>query len=62
MAELGLVSISFRNLSVDEILAAVKQAGLSCVEWGSDVHAPCMDTEKLEYIAKHQQQENKQRK
>ena len=58
MAELGLVSISFRNLSVDEILAAVKQAGLSCVEWGSDVHAPCMDTEKLEYIAKHQQQEN----
>ena len=58
MAELGLVSISFRNLSVDEILAAVKQAGLSCVEWGSDVHAPCMDTEKLEYIAKRQQQEN----
>lgn len=57
MAELGLVSISFRSLSVDEIFTAVKEAGLSCIEWGSDVHAPCQDKEKLEYIAARQKQE-----
>lgn len=40
MAKLGLVSISFRNHSPREVLAAAKAAGLSCIEWGSDVHAP----------------------
>lgn len=53
---LGLVSISFRNLSVEEILAAVKKAGLTCVEWGSDVHAPCHDIENLKRIAELQNQ------
>lgn len=36
----GLVSISFRRYSVDEILNACKSAGLSWIEWGSDVHVP----------------------
>ena len=36
----GLVSISFRRYSVDEILDACKSAGLSLIEWGSDVHVP----------------------
>ena len=48
---LGLVSISFRSHSPKEILAAVKQAGLTCVEWGSDVHAPCRDMDRLQEIA-----------
>lgn len=51
MYSLGLVSISFRKNTVDEIIAAVKKAGLSCIEWGSDVHAPCNDIETLERIA-----------
>lgn len=46
----GLVSISFRTHSPEEIIKAVKNAGLSCVEWGSDIHAPCNDAEKLEKI------------
>ena len=51
MFDLGVVSISFRDKSPEEILAAAKAAGLSCVEWGSDVHAPCRQTEKLREIA-----------
>ena len=48
---LGLVSISFRPHSPKEILEAVKSSGLCCIEWGSDVHAPCNDTERLQEIA-----------
>lgn len=51
---LGLVSISFRGHSPEEIVKAVTRAGLSCVEWGSDIHAPCRDTEKLREIARLQ--------
>lgn len=54
--ELGLVSISFREFTVEQIMQAVKNAGLTCVEWGSDVHAPCNDAEKLAEIVKLQQQ------
>ncbi len=48
---LGLVSISFRQHTPQEILEAMKKAGLTCIEWGSDVHAPCRDMEKLRHIA-----------
>lgn len=48
---LGLVSVSFRKYTVREILEAMKKVGLSFVEWGSDVHAPCDDMEKLFEIA-----------
>ena len=37
---LGLVSISFRDKSPEELLVALKASGLTCIEWGSDVHAP----------------------
>ena len=53
---LGLVSISFRQHTPSEILKEVKRAGLSCIEWGSDVHAPCQDTEKLRQIAELQKE------
>ena len=48
---LGLVSISFRKHSPKEILEAMKHTGLSVVEWGSDVHAPCTNTVRLAEIA-----------
>jgi len=38
--KLGLCSISFRKNSPEEILSAMKEAGLSVIEWGSDVHCP----------------------
>ena len=48
---LGLVSVSFRQHSPREILEAVKETQLSCIEWGSDVHAPCNDIKRLREIA-----------
>ena len=53
---IGLVSISFRSHTPKEILEAARAAGLSCIEWGSDVHAPCNDTERLMEIAELQKE------
>ena len=53
---LGLVSVSFRKHTPNEILEAVKASGLSCIEWGSDVHAPCRDTQRLSQLAKLQKE------
>jgi 3-dehydroshikimate dehydratase len=36
----GLVSVTFRRLGVDEIVALAAGAGLAAVEWGADVHVP----------------------
>jgi 3-dehydroshikimate dehydratase len=36
----GLVSITFRSLSPKHIIELVARAGLSGIEWGSDVHVP----------------------
>ena len=46
----GLASVSFRDLSPEQIIEAVKKAGLRWIEWGSDVHAPCYDYENLNFI------------
>lgn len=48
---LGVVSVSFRQHTPKEILEAAKSAGLSHIEWGSDVHAPCHDRRTLRQIA-----------
>ena len=53
---LGLVSVSFRPFAPEAILKAVAGAGLTCIEWGSDVHAPYKDLEKLNAIAALQKQ------
>lgn len=36
----GLVSISFRGLSPNQIIALTVRAGLDSIEWGGDVHVP----------------------
>ena len=48
----GLCSVSFRELTVEEIIAAVKDSGLDGIEWGGDVHVPHGDVEKAKYVAK----------
>lgn len=40
MNKTGLVSISFRSLSCEEIIKLVSDCGLHGIEWGSDVHVP----------------------
>ena len=56
--QLGLVSVSFRDHSPQEIINAVREAGLTCIEWGSDVHAPCTDKNCLKKIAAMQKTAN----
>lgn len=50
---LGLCSVSFRKHAAEDILRAMQSAGLSCIEWGSDVHCP---PEKAKEIAELQTQ------
>lgn len=47
----GLVSVTFRQLSVAEIIKLAKQAGLDGIEWGSDIHCPPNDLENAKNIA-----------
>lgn len=36
----GLVSVTFRNHSVEEIIEMANEAGLQGIEWGGDIHVP----------------------
>ena len=47
----GLVSVSFRKLSVSEIFRLCERCELSCVEWGGDIHAPAGDMQRAGEIA-----------
>ena len=47
---LGLVSVSFRPYTPEDILKAMTKAGLNYIEWGGDVHAPAGDMEKVEQL------------
>ncbi|HEY0471322.1 MAG TPA: TIM barrel protein [Kribbella sp.] len=39
----GLVSVTFRQLAVEEVVQVAEQAGLAAIEWGGDVHVPLGD-------------------
>ena len=54
MYQTGLVSVSFRGLSPEEVIALCKQNGLSRIEWGSDIHVPPTDPENATRVAKLQ--------
>ncbi len=53
----GVVSVSFRQNSIEEIIQEVKKAGLSCIEWGTDVHACPEDENSLNKIVSLQSSE-----
>ncbi len=48
----GLVSVSFRNHTIEEIVTATKNANLSCIEWGGDIHVPHGDVKKAKVAFK----------
>ncbi|MBN1579350.1 MAG: sugar phosphate isomerase/epimerase [Anaerolineae bacterium] len=50
MIHSGLVSITFRQLSPQEIIDLVTQAGLEGIEWGGDVHAPHGDVARARQV------------
>ena len=39
----AMTSVTFRSLSVDDIISLVKESGLDGIEWGGDVHVPVGD-------------------
>ena len=47
----GIVSITFRNKSIDEVIALAADNGLSAIEVGSDVHAPRTDLAECRRVA-----------
>jgi len=47
----GMVSVTFRKFSVDEIVNITAQAGLDGIEWGGDIHVPHGDFGAAEYAA-----------
>ncbi len=48
----GLVSVSFRKLSCQEIIKLTKSADLRYIEWGGDIHVPPTNIENAKEIAK----------
>jgi len=50
MLKTGLTSITFRPLSVDDIIALVKECGIDGIEWGGDVHAKPGEVETAKAI------------
>ena len=47
----GLVSVTFRQLSVDQIIAQTRAAGLQGIEWGGDIHVPHGDLAHAREVA-----------
>lgn len=54
----GLVSISFRQLTPEQIVSAVSNAGLANIEWGADVHCKPEDKAASELINKLSAEKN----
>lgn len=52
MIKTGLVSVTFRQLSVEEVVETAKNAGLKGIEWGGDVHVPAGDIVNAEKVRK----------
>ncbi|MDY7011536.1 MAG: TIM barrel protein [Planctomycetota bacterium] len=52
MIKSGLVSVTFRQLSPEEIVELVAKAGLDGIEWGGDIHVPHGDTKRAGKVRK----------
>ena len=50
MIRSGLVSITFRQLSPEEIVELAAQAGVEGIEWGGDIHVPHGDLERARRV------------
>ena len=50
MFHTGLVSISFRGNTAEELIQAAKETGITAIEWGSDVHVPAGDVQRAAQV------------
>lgn len=39
----AMSSLTFRNKSIEQVIALAQATGLAAIEWGSDIHVPPMD-------------------
>ena len=51
MFSTGLVSVTFRKLSVDEIISIAVDNKLDGIEWGGDIHVPPNDLDNAKAVA-----------
>lgn len=47
----GLCSVTFRGLSVPDLVRQARDAGVEAIEWGGDVHVPAGDTDAAKAAA-----------
>lgn len=47
----GLCSVTFRQLTPEQIVLHAAEAGLEVIEWGGDVHVPAGDPERAAQVA-----------
>lgn len=52
MFKTGLCSVTFRSLSVEEVIGLAVTVGLDGIEWGGDVHVPAGNFEQASAVAK----------
>lgn len=52
MIKTGLVSVTFRNRSPQDIISLVKKADLDAIEWGGDIHVPHGDLKQAKEVYK----------
>ncbi|WP_245958598.1 sugar phosphate isomerase/epimerase family protein [Microbacterium bovistercoris] len=48
----GLCSVTFRQLTAEQVVEATAAAGLEVIEWGGDVHVPPGDTARAAEVAR----------
>jgi 3-dehydroshikimate dehydratase len=48
----GLVSVTFRSRTCEEVIALAAQANLEAIEWGGDVHVPHGDLGRAKQVAR----------
>ncbi|MBY6062205.1 TIM barrel protein [Microbacterium esteraromaticum] len=47
----GLCSVTFRQLTPEQLVPLAAEAGLQVIEWGGDVHVPAGDVERAAQVA-----------
>ena len=53
MISSGLVSVTFRHLSCERVIALAAMASLKAIEWGGDVHVPAGKIQLANEVRKH---------
>ena len=51
MLNVGLCSVTFRSLSVEDVVGAAQQAKIQGIEWGGDIHVPPGDLKNAESVS-----------